>query len=301
MRKKRDPISTVLIFLLILGLPVFAGAGEIVALKSADIRPYGEAVSGFMKSCRCKVSEIVLNETDGRDVLERIRAAGPDAVFAVGMDALNFSKAIKGVPVVYSMVPHSQLLAAAQQTTSGVSMYISPDRFIAAILDLFPNARKIGVIFDVRYSGAFVDEADAACRARGVELVAQKTSRPGDIPSLIDRMRGRVDVFLMVPDVTVINPESIKYLLLFSFANKVPVFTFSRKYVEMGAAAGLYAEPYDMGVQAGEIAQRIVAEKNGRVIRADARKTVLVVNKKIIDKLGIRIRGEALGRVEYAD
>ncbi len=301
MYNRRDSIAAVLIFLLILGLPVFAGAGEIVALKSADIRPYDEAVSGFMKSCRCDVTEIVLAGNDGRDVIEKIRSAEPDAVFAVGMDALNFSKSIKSVPVVYSMVPHSQLLISAQQSTSGVSMYISPDRFVAAILDLFPSARKIGVIFDARHSGPFVNETDAACRARGIELVAEKTSKPGDIPALIDRMRGRVDVFLMVPDVTVINPESIKYLLLFSFANKVPVFTFSRKYVEMGAAAGLYAEPYDMGVQAGEIAQKIVAEKNGRVIRADARKTVMVINRKIINKLGLKIRGEVLGRVEYAD
>ena len=301
MLNKRDSISVVLLFLLILGRPVSVGAGEIVVLKSADIQPYNEAVEGFTKSCRCDVSEIVLNEMDGRDVLEKVRDADPEAVFAVGMDALNFSKTIRNVPVVYSMIPHSQLLSIAQQTTSGVSMHISPERFIAAILDVFPQAKKIGVIFDARHSGSFVRDADSACRARGIELVAEKTSRPGDIPALIDSMRGRIDVFLMVTDVTVINPESVKYLLLFSFRNKVPVFTFSRKYVEMGSAAGLYAAPYDMGLQAGEIVQKIVSEKNGKVIRADARKTILVINRKIMNKLGIRIRGEVLGRAEYAD
>jgi putative ABC transport system substrate-binding protein len=301
MRNRRDPISAVLLLLLFLGLPVFAGAGEIVALKSADIQPYNEAVAGFVKSCRCSVSEIVLNETDGRDVLEKIRDADPEAVFAVGMDALNFSKAITRVPVVYSMVPHSQLLIAAQQTASGVSMYISPEKFIAAILDVFPRARKIGVIYDPRNSDAFVKAASSAAEARGAELVAKKNTKPGDLPSLIDAMKDRIDVFLMVPDVTVINPESVKYLLLFSFVNKVPVFSFSRKYVEMGAAAGLYAAPYDMGLQAGEIAQKIVAEKNGKLIRADVRKTVRVINRKIINKMGIRVRGEVLGRAEYAD
>ncbi|MGE5300440.1 MAG: hypothetical protein ACM3MB_05690, partial [Acidobacteriota bacterium] len=152
MRNKGDPISVVLLFLLILGLPVSAGAGEIIALKSAEIQPYNEAVEGFTKSCRCDVSEIVLNETNGRDVLERIRNEDPEAVFAVGMDALNFSKTIEKVPVVYSMVPHSQLLSVAQQNASGVSMYISPERFIAAILEVFPQAKKIGVIFDARHS-----------------------------------------------------------------------------------------------------------------------------------------------------
>jgi putative ABC transport system substrate-binding protein len=99
----------------------------------------------------------------------------------------------------------------------------------------------------------------------------------------------------------VINAETVKYLLLFSFQNKVPIFTFSKKYVEMGSTAGLYSEPFDIGVQAGEIARKLVAEKNPKAVRTDARSTVLAINGKIIRKFGIKVRDDILHRAENVD
>jgi putative ABC transport system substrate-binding protein len=299
MCNKTNLISIVLLFLLV--IPAFSEARVIIALKSADIPPYDEAIEGFEQSCGCDLRQIVLSETGGQGALEKIREMNPAAVFAVGLDALNLMKEARGIPVIYSMVPHSQPPALANKTASGVSLYIPPEKFISAMLGVFPQARRIGVIYDSKHSEAFIKEAEDACRARGVQLVAKKTSRPEDFPPLIDGMKDRIDLFWMVPDATVVNPESVKYLLLFSFRNNVPVFTFSKKYVELGAAAGLYAAPRDMGIQAGEIAGKILAEKSDRPVRVDARRTVLVINRKITGKLGIRIRSDVLYRAEDAN
>jgi putative ABC transport system substrate-binding protein len=300
MRKKTDLI-VIVVSILFLVLPAFSEAGVIAALKSAAIKPYDEAIEGFEQSCDCDLRQVTLSENGRSEALDQIRDMNPSAIFAVGLDALNLAREVRGIPLIYSMVPQSPAAALAPTTASGVSMYVSPEKFVSAMLEVFPNAKRIGVTYDARHSEAFIREADDACRARGVTLVARKTSRPEDFPSLIDGMKDKIDLFWMVPDATVVNPESVKYLLLFSFRNRVPVFAFSRKYVEMGATAGLYAAPRDMGFQAGQIARKILAGKNGSPVRVDVGKTVLVINRKIAGKLGIKISSEVLSRAEDAN
>ena len=276
-------------------------AGEIVAIKSAEIKPYNDALEGFKTSCDHDVTEIVMSEAEPADILGKAQSSGTVAVLAIGMDALNLARSVRDIPVIYAMIPHSQALSSGQKPLSGVSMYIPPDRYIGSMLDVFQGAKRIGVIYDPKNSEAYMKEALQSAQGRGVELVLRKASRPADIPALVDSMKDKIDVFWMLPDTTVINPESVKYLLLFSFQNKVPIFTFSKKYVEMGSTAGLYTAPFDIGVQAGEIARKLVSEKNPKTIRTDARRTVLAVNRKIIKKLGIKVRDDVLNRAEHVD
>ncbi len=292
-----------LILLIIITVPaVSSQAFDVVALKSADIKPYDDALDGFRSSCGCSLKEVDLSEVRSGNGSRGIFGADPDMAFVVGLDALNRLRGVQDIPVIYTMVPPSQSPAVAKNNISGVSMYISPEKFIGAMQDIFPEARRIGIVYDPRYSENFVAEAVRAAQARGVELVLKKAGRPSDVPPLIDLMREKIDVFWMLPDMTVVTPETVKYLLLFSFQNRVPVFTFSKKYVELGALAALDIVPYDMGVQAGEIARRIANERTVKgPIRLEARKTALAINRKVARKLGIRIGDQILRRAQNVD
>ncbi len=298
---KRSSFFVLITLLLLTGFAASSEAVEIAVIKSADIKPYNDALEGFRSSFDDDVTEIVLSETEPAEALRRVHDSRADAVFAIGMDAVNLARSVGDIPVIYAMVPHHPPLSSGPKPLSGVSMYIPPDRYIASMLELFQGAKRIGVIYDPRNSEAYVREALQSAQGRGVDLVVKKASRPADVPAIVDSMKDKIEVFWMLPDTTVINPETVKYLLLFSFQNKVPIFTFSKKYVEMGSTAGLYSAPFDMGVQAGEIARRLFAEKNPKAIRTDARKTVLAVNRKIIKKLGIRVRDDILNRAENVD
>ncbi len=292
-----------LVFLAFLLPAVSSQAFEVIALKSADIKPYDDALDGFRSSCGCSVKEVDLSDVRARSGAQGIFGFDPDAAFAVGLDALDRLRGVSDIPVIYAMVPPSQSPGASRKNVSGVSMYISPEKFIGAMRDIFPNARRIGIIYDPRYSENFVAEATRAAQANGIDLVLRKAGRPIEVPPLIDAMKEKIDVFWMLPDMTVVTPETVKYLLLFSFQNKVPVFTFSKKYVELGALAALEIVPYDMGVQAGEIARKLAGEKNARggQVRLEARKTILVVNRKVARKIGMRISEEQLRRAQNVD
>jgi putative ABC transport system substrate-binding protein len=292
--------AVVLSIILLLLLPAAAArANDVVVLKSADIKPYDDALDGFRSSCGCSVREVDLGRTGNGDISKKLSEIDPDMVLAIGMDALTRVQAVTDLTVIYTMVLPSEFHGPLRKNISGVSMYISPEKFLGMMAEILPGAKRIGIIYDPRYSEAFVREAMRAAEQRGVQLVLKKADRSSDVPPLIDAMRGKIDAFWMLPDLTVINPETVKYLLLFSFRNKVPVITFSNKYVQMGALAALNIAPFDIGVQAGEMAKKFSnGGKDKMPVRAEARKAVLTINRTVATKLGIRIRDDILKRAD---
>lgn len=275
----------------------FAAAPSVIVVKSADIAPYNEAVASFEKNCRCNIRELSLTEIDENTLLQEIRVEAPALILTVGVDALMRVSSITNLPIVYSMVPSSSLTRAAGKNVSGVSMHVSPEKYLSALIDLFPEAKRIGIVYDPKNLDAFVKEAEQIARRKGVELVLREVQRAGDFPSSIDSLERKIDLFWMLPDGTVVNAETFKYLLGFSFRTRVPVFTFSRKYVENGAATGLFTLPADIGAQAGEMARQILTDKALKTPhRADARKAAVMVNDRILQKLGVTVNNEAARR-----
>jgi len=272
-------------------------AADVVAVKGLDIRPYNEAIEGFRDACNCSVEELTLPENSHADIARRVLDKNPEAVLAVGIDALEHLQVIRNVPVLYAMVPSALGIPSSAVNISGVSTYISADKYLAAIAEVAPQAQRIGVIYDPRNSERLMQEASSAAAARGLQLVARKVGRAAEVPQALEGLRDRADLIWMAPDATVINAEAVKQMLLFSFQNRVPVFTFSRKFVEMGAVAAISVLPYDMGAQAGEMAARLLRDRQagGRVA---PRKTVLVINGKVARKLGLRLRDDVVRKAE---
>lgn len=274
-------------------------------LKSSDIKPYSEAVEGFEEQCGCAVEEFNLADLDRLDVLKTLLNVNPDLILVVGFDALTVAHAeimsIRRLPVVYAMIPQFPSFVLDDNNISGVTMRVGAGRYLDAILDILPGAKRVGVVYDPKNLEPFVKEAVEAARAKGVELVLRKVSRPADAPSLIDGLKGTVDTVWMLPDITVINPIIVEHLLLFSFQNRIPVFTFSRKYVELGAVASLDIIPSDIGRQAGGIAKELITGKSKPPVRVDAKKAVLAINRRIALKLGIKIRDEILKKADVVN
>ncbi len=296
--KKRKTVliaAALLVCLFLSSLP--AAAFEVVILKDAEIAPYRDAIRGFKNACGCTVKELELSDSGA---LEKIAAARPDAVVAVGSDALGKAKAIKNVPVIYTMVMPSEAAALTMDNVSGISMDIAPETYLAVMSELFPGLKRVGVVSDPEHTGPFVEEASAVARARGIALVVKTIRNPRQAPALLNELRDKVDVLWMLPDSTFVNSGTVDYLMLFSFQNNVPVFSFAKKYVKRGAVAALTVDPYDMGVQAGELA-RLLSRGGKGPVRAYAREPRLVVNEKVAAKINARINRELVRNAEKVE
>jgi putative ABC transport system substrate-binding protein len=279
-----------ILFLLILS-PGLAAAGQgIVAIQSIRVKPYEEAYKGFERACHCKVRRIVHSEGKGIDVLEQINRIRPDMVLAIGRDALLRVKKIKDIPVVYVMVLNPQSILSGEKNITGVSMNIPPDKQLMPLLKALPKTKTIGLLYDPKRTGYFVKKARVAALGMGIRLEAKEIHNSRDVPSHIMDMKGKIDVFWMLPDITVVTPETMEFLLLFSFENNIPLLTFSEKYLELGAFMSMGIDAIDMGVQAGQMASKILSGRDVKNIqRVHARKMIVSTNLMIAGKLGINL------------
>jgi putative tryptophan/tyrosine transport system substrate-binding protein len=258
------------------------------------LKPYQEVLRGIRDSCDCTVRELKLQEDEG---VEKILKKPPDAVIAIGMSAFKKVREIQSLPVIYTMVIPSETAGPLSQNISGVSMDSDPVETIAAMREVFPKAKRIGVLYDPRYTAAFVAVAAQSAAAAGVELIVKQGHDQRDIPRLVNEMRNKIDVLWMLPDPTVVTPAMVEYLLQFSFQYNVPIFSFADKYIEMGAVAALVVDPHALGVQAGEIVKTLSSGRKS-AIRVYARTPRLTINTKVAAKMGLKISDEILRKVE---
>ena len=275
-------------------MPLQALALDIVALKSADLPPYNEALEGFKGSCDCEVRELGISENEGGNLAKTVLGMRPDAVLAIGRDALAQVQGIREVPVFFTMITQLDPALAPRRNISGVSMLLSAEAWLNSSAELFPAARHIGVLYDPRNSGPFVREALSLAQSRGIELVAKEVREPRAVFAAIDGMKDRADLLWMLPDVTVVNSESFNYMLNYSFRNKTPILSFSRKYAELGATAALHVSPFDLGAQTAEAAKALLAGQTNGPVRSPAGKVRLTVNRKVAGKIGVRFRDSVL-------
>jgi putative ABC transport system substrate-binding protein len=279
--------------------PVFGGQ-DVVIVKGHALAPYDKAIKGFNSACGCTISEIVSSEMDDASVVREIRRIKPRVIFAVGAQALSAVKEIKTLPVVYAMVPNPQPLLSDKENVYGVSMNIAPELYFNELKKILPGANRIAVLYNPAKTGHYVDKAAAAALPLGITLITREVSAARDVPAVIQDIKDELQVLWLLPDSTVITPETIEYLLFFSFESKVPILAFAQKYVQMGALMSLGIDDYETGRQAGEMAKQVLAGRAPHNVAGGVppQKAVLTINIRSARKMSIPLSEEVVGRAK---
>lgn len=77
---------------------------------------------------------------------------------------------------------------------------------------------------------------------------------------------------------------------LFSFENRIPLVIYSDKYLEKGAFMSIGVDLFDMGRQAGDMANAILAGSDWASLPPrEASAAVITINKVIADRFAIEI------------
>ncbi len=288
-----------LMVLLSLTYPAWCHSKDVSAIKSMDILPYKEAVKGFRDTVDAKVSEYVLSGDSDNLAIVISKNQKADLIFTLGTDALRLVKeGLKDVPVIYTFVLNADsIVGPGRANVTGIDMNIPPEEQFNALLQVVPSARRIGVIYDPSKNQSAVNEAEAAARKLGVHLISRKVRTGAEAINTINQLEGKVDALWMLPDTTAITPESVEYMLLFSFKNRIPLIGISEKYVKNGALFALTFDSEDMGRQAGEMATRILmGEDASNIPVPKPRKLRLSINLNTAEKLGLKIPEKVVGK-----
>jgi len=287
-------------FLILVCCCGLAEAGQrVLVVQSLSVAPYEEALAGFKSVCDAEITKVVLSDREKINPSQLIQFNKPELILAIGMDALTKIKDIEEIPILYMMVLNPQTITFGEKNISGISMTLTPEKQITALLEVLPAIKRLGTLYNPDRTGNFIKEAVNAANNMGTSLVTEKIQSTKEVPSALKNIQKKIDAFWMIPDITVYSPETIEFLLLFLLENQKPIISFSEKYVELGALMSISVDPFDIGNQAGEMAKAILSNEGKRdVQRIDARKAVIVINLKIAKRMGITIDEKVLAKAK---
>jgi putative tryptophan/tyrosine transport system substrate-binding protein len=265
-------------------------ASDVLILQSMRVKPFEDALAGFRKVCKGTAKTIVVSDAEGIDINSMVRNHRPELIVAIGAEALSRLRKIREIPVIYLMVLNPEKITGAGNNFVGINMIVPPERYLNLMEKLRPKRLKVGVLYDPAKSGTFMKRILRTAAAMGIEITTMEVHSPKEVPEMFTRMKSSFNLLWMLPDSTVVTPETVEFLLLQTMENGMPVVTFAGKYVENGALVSLDIDDYDLGRQAGEMANKILG---GAAIPelsdTDARKSVLKVNNNVAKKLGINL------------
>jgi putative ABC transport system substrate-binding protein len=273
-------------------------AGEIAVLMSADVKVYEEALRGFKASARHDIVaryDMRGDRQRGRRLVREIADdVRPDLLLVIGLWALQAAvEEGPQLPIVYAMVLNPpNVVGAAPEGITGASMNVPVDHALDLLKDLGSEVRRIGVVHDPQNTGFLVEEARAVAGRLELELIAKQASTPREgVTALAELEAEGVDALWVLPDKTVLAPAFFEHMLRFSYRNRIPLLGISERHAEMGALVALYfASGEDIGNQAGELANQILAGASGETLPyTTAREVSLVVNLKTAKKIGVDI------------
>ena len=267
-------------------------------IKSQDLPIYRQALDGFKKIYTGKLREFDLkgDPQESEKVVQTLKQHPTDLILAVGLLAARVAKEnFQQTPIVFCMVFDPERFSLSGEKITGVTMEVPIQEVFSGIQDLFPKAKRIGVLYDPKKTGKMIDQAKKVTQASGLSLISVEVNSEKSLPAATRALPGKIDLLWVVPDSTVVTPEALEFLLLTSFENNLPLITFSDDLVKRGAVAAFSPDYHAIGEQAGNLALRILGgEDPDKIHIRPAEKTRLSINLKTAQKMGIRFDPKVL-------
>jgi len=273
-----------------------AGDPQVLAVRASRLNPYDAMLKTFTQACDCQVRDLVLAEAGPRfSISKEVAITRPDAVLVIGPGAVRALSSVKAVPVVITMTLDMEPFENGRENVTGVRMVVDPAEQLRMFAHSVPALRRIGLVYDGRRSKALVHRAQGAAREAGIHLVARKVSRSREVVSAFQGLVDEgVDAFWLLPDATVVNPETIELLFLLSVEHRIPVLSFSKKHVKMGALLSMSVgmDPAGLGRQSASVLKEVLAGSREGPVSRYAKRGEVSVNHQVARKLDISISAE---------
>jgi putative ABC transport system substrate-binding protein len=275
-----------------------AVAAEIAILKSSSITAYDQAITGFKSTAP---SGAIYSEYDlqgdlqqGRKLARKIRASEASLVVAVGLKAALAAKLeIVDIPIVYMMIldPSKHNLNAPNMT--GTLLEIPAERQFKILRAFLPNLRRLGMLSNSATNPSKTKETIAQAAANSFVLQEFVVESEKEVPQQLRALLASTDGLLLVPDTTVLNNESIGFILEGALARRVPVIGFSPEFTRLGALLSLSVSYGEVGRETGLLAKRILdGDRKLPVKPIPVERLKITVNLKTARFLGIEFPKE---------
>lgn len=222
-----------------------------------------------------------------------------DLVFAVATpSAIAAASSITDRPIVFGSVtdPVDANLVedwdAPGGNVTGVSDMNPVQDQLELLTEIAPDAESVGVVYSSAESNSVVqvEAAREAANELGLELEESAITNTNEVQQGVEALSG-VDAIYVPTDNTVVS--GLESVLSFGIDHQIPVISADTDSVERGAVATFGIDYQAQGVQAGEMALRILQDgeepANVPVETVPTESLETVVNTDAAEQMGVEL------------
>jgi len=323
--KKTGIIGICLVLAIALTLPVMGGCGpaqpekikigttQIVTHPALDANLQGFidqlTAEGFIEGVDIEY-DICNAEGDmslAATIAQKFVSEKVDLILAIATPTAQASvKAIEGttIPVVFGSVTDPVDAALVDSwdkpggQVTGISDWADVGTQIQLVLDIVPSVKKLGTVYNAGEPNSVVQikELKKAAPALGItEIVEATAATTADVMAAAQSLTGRVDAIWVPTDNTAVS--AFEAIVKVCEDNTIPLFAADTATVERGAIGTPGLDYYQLGIECGKLAARILNGENpGDIAVKKCPMTDLFLNPAAAERLGVTIPQSVLDK-----
>jgi putative ABC transport system substrate-binding protein len=189
----------------------------------------------------------------------------PDVIIPITTpSAQPVAAATRQIPIVFSAITDPITAKLVKQwgknegNIAGVSDQIPLEPQVELIRTLVPNVKNIGYVYSPgeANSVAVLEMLKSAAEKEGIKVISVPAQRTVDISTAARSLIGKVEVIYTSTDNNVVSAYEALYKV--AVENKIPLVAADFGSVERGAIAALATNQYNIGVETGKMAAKVL-------------------------------------------
>ena len=236
-------------------------------------------------------------------IMQQFKNDKKDLVFAISTPTAQAAMAQidPATPIVFSSVsdPTGAGLVGKPNIT-GTSGVPEIESNLKLIKEAFPNAKKIGVLYNTSEQNSVVQVKmlKELAPKYGFEVVAESSTNANEMVSALAKISKEIDVFYAIQDSTLVT--YFKTLSEKMNEQKIPIIGSNEVFTNLGGLISEGTTDYQIGYRAGEMAVEIL--KNGKkpsdIKIESVQKPTISINKANMELLGIKLPESVLSKAK---
>ena len=281
------------------------GVSQIVEHPALD-----DAKKGFQEAVKKSGLKVEFDDKNANKdmsaqtiIMQQFNNDKKDLVFAISTPTAQAAMAQidSKTPIVFASVsdPTGAGLVGKPNIT-GTSGVPEIESNLKLIKEAFPNAKKIGVLYNTSEQNSVVQVKmlKELASKYGFEIISESSTNANEMVSALTKISKEIDVFYAIQDSTLVT--YFKNLSEKMNEEKIPIVGSSIVFSDLGVLMSQGTTDYQIGYRAGEMAVDIL--KNGKKpsdIKIEAvQKPTISINKANMELLGITLPQSVLSKAE---
>ena len=236
-------------------------------------------------------------------IMQQFKNDKKDLVFAISTPTAQAAMAQidPATPIVFASVSDPACAGlVGKSNITGTSGAPEIESNLKLIKEAFPNAKKIGVLYNTSEQNSVVQVKmlKELAPKYGFEVVAESSTNANEMVSALAKISKEIDVFYAIQDSTLVT--YFKNLSEKMNEQKIPIIGSNEVFTNLGGLISQGTTDYQIGYRAGEMAVEIL--KNGKkpsdIKIESVQMPTISINKANMELLGIKLPESVLSKAK---